>query len=122
VFARSYAAWHLGERDELFERVRARLSLEGLLLAGCAILLAGIVAGLVVLFNWVQADFGRLELQYLFIVALGVGVIGIQVLFGAFFLSVLGLGRRAVAEHLPMTSASRAVDGKPVRRLGRNRA
>jgi len=116
VFARSYAAWHLAEYDELFERVRARLSLEAVLLAGCAILLAGIVAGLVVLVNWVQADFGRLELQYLAIVALGVGMIGIQVLFGAFFLSVLGLGRRAVADYVPATSPSRAVDGDRVRR------
>ena len=117
VFARSYAAWHLGERDDLFEWVRARLRLETVLLAGIAILFSGLIAGAVVFVNWLKADLGQLDLQYLAVVALGLGMIGIQVLFGGFLLSVLGLGgRSSTLEPVPPAAAatSTRVDGQPV--------
>lgn len=90
VFARSYAAWHLGEPDALFERVRARLSLEAVLLAGVVVLVAGIALAGAAAADWL----GGGSSEDLVAVGLTAVVIAFQVLSGGFLLSVLGLGRR----------------------------
>jgi len=91
VFARSYAVWHLGERDAGFERVRRRVSLEGVLFAGGVIALAG--AGLLVgvLLGGTPNGSGEEKLA---VAGLSLLVLGVQVVFGTFLLSILGLRRR----------------------------
>jgi hypothetical protein len=91
VFARSYAVWHLGERDAGFERVRRRVSLERVLLVGGVIALVG--AGLLTgaLLGGTPNGSGEEKLA---VAGLSLLVLGTQVVFGAFLLSILGLRRR----------------------------
>jgi hypothetical protein len=91
VFARSYAVWHLGERDAGFERMRRRVSLERVLFGGGVIALGG--AGLLVDALLRGAPNGSGE-EKLAVAGLSLLVLGVQVVFGAFLLSILGLRRR----------------------------
>jgi glycosyltransferase involved in cell wall biosynthesis len=97
AFARAYAAWHLGERDALFERLRSYVRLETCLLTGMAVFLAG--AGLcgIVLVLWLQRGLGQLREEHLAVVGLTLVVLGLQAIFGSFLLSVLALRRKTEA-------------------------
>ena len=100
VFARTYARVQIGERDPLLERLGKHLRLEhGLLVGGLLVLLA--VLGLVgVGVEWASHGFGTLGRAYetaLLATMLG---LGIQIVFGAFFLALLTMplaNRRAVS-------------------------
>jgi glycosyltransferase involved in cell wall biosynthesis len=92
--ARTYAAYYLGEHDPLFDRFRDRLRLEHGLIAGGLILLAGLGMALTVVIIWANRGFGELREEKLAIAGLTLIVLGIQTIFGAFFLSILGLRRR----------------------------
>jgi hypothetical protein len=94
MYARAYAAYYLGERDEAFERLRGRLRLEHGLVTGSGVLLAGLAICLVVLVRWVDRGFGELSEEKAAVVGLTLVVLGLQTVFGAFFLSILGLRRR----------------------------
>jgi hypothetical protein len=97
AFARAYAAWHLGERDALFERLRGYVRLETALLVGFGIFLAGAAICGTILVLWVQRGLGPLREEHLAVVGLTLVVLGLQAIFGSFLLSVLGLKRKAVA-------------------------
>jgi glycosyltransferase involved in cell wall biosynthesis len=97
AFARAYAAYYLGEHDRLFDSLRARLRLEHGLLAGGAVLLAGLVMCAVIAFQWIDRGFGELREEKLAVVGFTLVVLGIQLVFGSFFLSILGLQRRSAA-------------------------
>jgi glycosyltransferase involved in cell wall biosynthesis len=92
--ARAYAAYYLGEHDELFDRLRERLRLEDGLIAGGLVLLLGLILCAVIVVTWIDRGFGELREEKLAIVGMTLVVLGIQIVFGAFFLSVLGLHRR----------------------------
>jgi glycosyltransferase involved in cell wall biosynthesis len=92
--ARAYAAYYLGEHDPLFDRVRERLRLEHGLIAGGALLAAGLALCAAVLVLWIKRGLGELREEKLAVVGLTLVVLGIQTVFGAFFLSILGLRRR----------------------------
>jgi Glycosyl transferase family 2 len=94
VFARSYAVWHLGERDPLFDGIRNRISLEAVLATGAAVALAGMATTAVMVIRWWDRGMDVLLEQRLAIASLTLAVIGVQIVFGAFLLSVLGLRRR----------------------------
>lgn len=94
LFARSYAVWHLGERDPLLERARVRLRLEVVLAVGLAAAAAGLAVCGSVVVTWLERGFGELREEKLAVVGATLVVLGLQVLFGAFLLSVLGLRRR----------------------------
>jgi glycosyltransferase involved in cell wall biosynthesis len=94
AFARAYAAYYLGEHDRLFDSLRARLRLEHGLLAGAVVLLAGIVICTVIAVQWIDRGFGELSEQKLAVVGFTLVVLGLQTIFGSFFLSILGLQRR----------------------------
>jgi glycosyltransferase involved in cell wall biosynthesis len=100
AFARAYAFYYLGERDRLFEALQRRLRLEHGLALGGALLLAGLAIGTLVLIQWLQRGLGSLAEERLALVGLTLMVLGLQVIFGAFFLSILGLRRP------PQTQAS----------------
>ncbi len=101
VSARTYAFYYLGEHDPLFDRMRARLRLEHGLIAGALVFLVGFVMAVVVLIIWIHRGFGELREEKLAIAGLALVVIGIQMIFGAFFLSILGLRRRSRAVEDP---------------------
>jgi amino acid transporter len=94
MFGRAYAAYYLNEHDPLFDRARARLRLEHGLLAGGALLLAGLILCAIIAAIWIDRGFGALSEEKLAVVGLTLVVLGIQVVFGSFFLSILGLSRR----------------------------
>jgi len=106
VSARTYAFYYLGEHDPLFDRLRARLRLEHGLIAGTLIALVGFVMAVVVLIIWIHRGFGELREEKLAVAGLALLVIGIQTVFGAFFLSILGLRRRSRSLEDPQPPAA----------------
>jgi glycosyltransferase involved in cell wall biosynthesis len=92
--ARAYGIYFMGEHDPWFERMRIRYRLEHGLMLGGAIASVGtaILAGIVV--EWARRGFGSLAQERLAILAATLLVLGIQVVFASFLLSILGLRRR----------------------------
>jgi hypothetical protein len=90
--ARAYGVHHLGEHDRLFERFRWRL--EHGLIAGTVILLAGLAIWIGVLITWIDRGFGALAEERLAVLSLTLIVVGLQVIFTSFLLSIVGLRRR----------------------------
>ncbi|MEX2049124.1 MAG: glycosyltransferase family 2 protein [Gemmatimonadota bacterium] len=98
VFARTYARVRIGEHDPLLDRLGRGLRLEhGLLVGGAFILLA--IAGLAAVgIEWAAEGFGALGRAYetaLLVTMLG---LGLQAVFGAFFLALLTMPLTASRE------------------------
>jgi glycosyltransferase involved in cell wall biosynthesis len=91
--AHAYATYFMGERDEWFDRARERLRLEHGLLLGGAVALAGLLMIVVMAIDWVNRGFGSLSEERVALVAATLLVIGIQIIFSSFLLSILGLRR-----------------------------
>jgi glycosyltransferase involved in cell wall biosynthesis len=91
---RAYAVYVMGERDPWLQRMQGRLRLEHGLLLGVAIVFVGLAFGGVVLGVWIDRGFGTLNEERLALTAMTFVVIGIQVFFTSFLLSLLGLRRR----------------------------
>jgi len=89
VFARAFAAAHLGETDRFVERAQGRLRLEHGLAAGGILLLAGIVTLLVIFVSWAIDGFGELSHEYATAIGFTLVALGLQVILGSFFLSLL---------------------------------
>jgi glycosyltransferase involved in cell wall biosynthesis len=92
--AHAYGTYFMGERDPWFDRMRARFRLEQGLALGGAIVLVGVVLGALIVGNWVSNGFGRLAYEQLAVFAAALVVVGIQIFFSSFLLSILGLRRR----------------------------
>lgn len=91
--AHAYGTYFMGEKDPWFDRMRTRFRLEHGLLLGGAVLLAGLVMGLVILSIWAGNGFGSLSEERLAVFAASLVVVGIQIFFSSFLLSILGLRR-----------------------------
>ncbi len=91
--ARAYGVYFMGERDEWFERLRERVRLEHGLLAGGTILLVGLVLAGVIVGKWIQRGGGELSEARLGLLAATLTIVGIQIFFSSFLLSILGLRR-----------------------------
>ncbi len=92
--AHAYGTYFMGERDPWFDRMRARFRLEHGLLLGGAFMLVGIGLCVVILVSWIGHGFGSLSYERLAVVAAAVLIVGIQIFFSSFLLSILGLRRR----------------------------
>jgi glycosyltransferase involved in cell wall biosynthesis len=92
--AHAYGTYFMGERDPWFDRMRARFRLEHGLLLGGLFMLAGFVMGTVVLVTWISNGFGQLSYEQLALFAAALLIVGIQIFFSSFLLSILGLRRR----------------------------
>jgi glycosyltransferase involved in cell wall biosynthesis len=92
--ARAYGIYFMGERDPWFERMRRRFRLEHGLLLGGAIATVGLAILAAIVLEWVRRGFGSLSEERLAILAATLMVLGIQVIFASFLLSILGLRRR----------------------------
>jgi glycosyltransferase involved in cell wall biosynthesis len=92
--ALAYATYFMGEHDPWFDRMARRYQLEHGLLLGGALALAGLVLIAVILAQWIAHGLGSLADERLAIVAATLLVVGIQVVFSSFLLSILGLRRR----------------------------
>jgi glycosyltransferase involved in cell wall biosynthesis len=91
--AHAYGTYFMGERDPWFDRMRARFRLEHGLLLGGAFILVGLVMGGVILGTWISHGFGSLADEHLAVVAATLMIVGIQIFFSSFLLSILGLRR-----------------------------
>jgi glycosyltransferase involved in cell wall biosynthesis len=107
IFARAFAAAHLGETDPLIERAHGRLRLEHGLAGGGILLLAGIVTLLAIFVSWAVGGFGALSHEYATAIGFTLVAIGVQVILGSFFLSLLTMrttepSRATVIEGVPV--------------------
>jgi Glycosyl transferase family 2 len=93
--AHAYGTYFMGGRDPWFDRMRARFRLEHGLLLGAGILVVGLVLGGVVVATWIDRGFGSLREERLAVVGATLTIVGIQIFFSSFLISILGLRRRA---------------------------
>jgi hypothetical protein len=91
--AHAYGTYFMGERDPWFDRMRARYRLEHGLALGGAVGIAGTVMTLLVAIRWIESGFGALSQERLALAGATLIVIGIQIFFTSFLLSILGLRR-----------------------------
>jgi len=92
--AHAYGTYFMNEKDPWFDRMRARFRLEHGLLVGGAILAAGIVSAVVIIAIWIDRGLGALSEERLAATAAALIIIGLQIFFSSFLLSILGLRRR----------------------------
>ena len=91
--AHAYGTYFMGAKDRWFDAMRARFRLEHGLLLGAAVTLAGLALCGYVGITWIERGFGRLAEERIAVLATAVVVIGIQIFFSSFLLSILGLRR-----------------------------
>jgi glycosyltransferase involved in cell wall biosynthesis len=91
--AHAYGTYFMAERDPWFDRMRARFKLEHGLLLGGVIMLTGIAVAAVIVIRWIDRGFGELAEQRLAVAAAALVVVGVQIFFSSFLLSILGLRR-----------------------------
>jgi glycosyltransferase involved in cell wall biosynthesis len=91
--AHAYGTYFMNEKDPWFDRMRARFQLEHGLLLGGGIVGAGLVMALVIVGLWVDRGLGALSEERLAVLAASLIIIGLQIFFSSFLLSILGLRR-----------------------------
>src|SRR4051794_29301889 len=91
--AHAYGTYFMGEKDPWFDRMRARFRLEHGLALGGALTLAGLICAGIIIVTWWQRGFGELAEERLAIIATALIIVGLQVFFTSFLLSILGLRR-----------------------------
>jgi hypothetical protein len=91
--AHAYATYLMGEHDPWFDRMRVRLRLEHGLTLGGILALSGVAIIAVIALRWIAHGFGSLSQERNAIIAATLLVLGIQVIFSSFLLSILGLRR-----------------------------
>jgi glycosyltransferase involved in cell wall biosynthesis len=91
--AHAYGTYFMAERDPWFDRMRSRFTLEHGLALGGIVMLAGLAVGAVILAHWISRGFGVLGEERLAVLAATLIVVGIQIFFSSFLLSILGLRR-----------------------------
>ncbi len=92
--AHAYGTYFMGEKDPWFDRMRSHFRLEhGLMLGGLSIA-AGLVMSAVIVGVWIERGFGQLSEERLAVMAATLLIVGVQIFFSAFLLSILGLRRR----------------------------
>jgi len=92
--ARVFAVNQLGDRDAWLERQFTRFRLEHGLLAGTGTTLAGMIIGGVVVAQWVARGLGSLSEERVTILAATLVIVGVQIFFTSFLLSILSMRRR----------------------------
>ena len=107
IFARAFAAAHLGETDRFVERAYGRLRLEHGLAGGGLLLLAGTVTLLAIFVSWAIGGFGELSHEYATAIGFTLVALGLQVILGSFFLSLLTMrttdpSQATIVERVPV--------------------
>jgi hypothetical protein len=89
--AHTYGTYFMGERDDWFDRARGRFRLNQALITGALVIGTGFVLAAVVVGIWIDRGFGQLSEERLAVLAATLIVVGIQAIFTAFLISILGL-------------------------------
>jgi hypothetical protein len=93
--AHAYGTYFMNEQDPWFDRMRVRFRLEHGLLLGGIFTLIGLVMAAVIVASWISHGFGSLAYERLAVVAASLLIVGIQIFFSSFLLSILGLRRNS---------------------------
>jgi hypothetical protein len=91
--AHAYGTYFMGEKDPWFDRMRGRFRLEHGLMLGGALIAVGFVIAAVIVGTWINRGFGALSEERLATLAATLMIVGIQIFFSSFLLSILGLRR-----------------------------
>ncbi len=91
--ALTFASYFMGEREAWFDLARERLRLEHGLMLGGAVALAGLLALAALIYDWIARGFGSLSQERIAVFAATLVVLGVQVIFSSFLISMLGLRR-----------------------------
>jgi hypothetical protein len=107
VFARAFAASHLGETDRLIEWAKERLSVEHGLVAGGLLLLVGFMMVTAIFVAWALDGFGALGHEYTTAFGFTLLALGAQVILGSFFLGLVTMrttdpSRAQIVAHVPV--------------------
>ena len=78
----------MGQKDPWFDHARQHLKLEHGLLLGASIILAGIILIITIILDWVSHGLGSLAQEHTAILATTLLVLGIQITFSSFLLSI----------------------------------
>jgi hypothetical protein len=84
----------MGEQDAWFDRMRQRLRLEHGLLLGGAVIAVGALICAVIIAQWIGDGAGALSQERLAVLGATLIIVGVQIFFSSFLLSILGLRRR----------------------------
>jgi hypothetical protein len=93
--AHAYGTYFMNEQDPWFDRMRRRFRLEHGLMVGGAVLLVGLAIAGAIVGVWINRGFGQLSEERLAVLAAALVIVGIQIFFTSFLLSILGLRRRS---------------------------
>jgi glycosyltransferase involved in cell wall biosynthesis len=95
--AHAYGTYFMGDRDPWFDRMRAHLRLEHGLLLGGLFMLVGVAMGATIVATWIAHGLGSLADERLAVISASLLIVGIQIFFSSFLLSILGLRRDSQA-------------------------
>ncbi|WP_249019030.1 glycosyltransferase family 2 protein [Conexibacter sp. S30A1] len=91
--ALAYATYFMSDDERWFNLMRARFRLEHGLALGVLIGLSGVGLGADVVVSWINSGFGPLAQEEQALLSATLLIIGVQVFFTSFLLSILGLRR-----------------------------
>jgi hypothetical protein len=91
---RAYGVYQLGDRDPWLQRMQSRFRLEHGLLVGAGVTVVGLVFEGVIVVKWIVRGLGGLAEERLSVLAATLVIVGLQVFFTSFLLSIMGLRRR----------------------------
>jgi hypothetical protein len=92
--AHAYGTYFMGEKDPWFDDMRGRFRLEHGLMLGGLFLAAGLVISAVIVGIWFDRGFGQLSEERLAVLGATLLIVGVQIFFSSFLISILGLRRR----------------------------
>jgi glycosyltransferase involved in cell wall biosynthesis len=95
--AQAYATYYMNLRDSWFDGLRSRFRLEHGLMLGGVVFLTGAVLCAIIVIRWAERGFGDLAEEKLALVGATLLILGVQIFFTSFLLSILGLRRRETA-------------------------
>jgi glycosyltransferase involved in cell wall biosynthesis len=93
---RAYGVYQLGDRSPRLRRVCSLVRLEYGLAGGGLLALAGFAIETVIVGKWVARGLGSLGEERLAVLAAMLGIVGTQIFFTSFLLSIIGLRRRDI--------------------------
>ncbi|MEA2303026.1 MAG: hypothetical protein QOH43_306 [Solirubrobacteraceae bacterium] len=93
LVAHAYGTYFMGEKDAWFDGMRARFHLEHGLTLGGVVALTGFAIAAVIVGIWIDHGGGALSEERMAIAAATLLVVGVQIFFTSFLLSILGLRR-----------------------------
>jgi len=94
ISAHAYGTYFMNEKDPFFDRMRAKYRLEHGLVLGGAVTFVGLVLGAIIVIQWIDRGLGALSEERLAIASVTLIVVGLQIFFSSFLVSILGLRRR----------------------------